>query len=440
MIRDYQKEDIQFALSHPRAGLFLDLGLGKTLEMLVTMSVVREKTRLPFIVVAPLRVLQEWMNEIHKWKVPLTYENLHLSDREEIYGKAHPDIFFINYDLLSWLSESKTYEERFGCVVFDESTKIKNWSSQRSKAARKLSHRADRCYILTGSPAPNSLQNLYPQTYVIDRGESLGGSFTEYRRRYFYQVGEKYYNKWELVPGREDDIYRAIRPFSIRRELRDHLNLPPVTVIDHPITLPPALMKTYRRFKRESLLELERAHVLASNAGVLMGKLRQFTGGTVLDGEGVSHIVHEEKIDALADLYEEAQGSPILVAYEYHHDRDAILKRMDAEYLDGTVSFNKGEDLKRRWNEGKIPLFLLQWQSGALGLNLQFGGHIIVAYSLPWDLESYMQLIGRLDRPGQKAPVMVHRLMCSGTIDEYISEVLAAKAHNQQKLLDALKD
>ena len=294
----------------------------------------------------------------------------------------------------------------------------------------------ERVIGLTGTPSPNGLLDLWPQIYLLDQGERLGKTITQYRNRYFVPAqknGHIVYS-WQLVPGAEEAIYKKISDICVSMKAKDYLNLPQRINNVVEVELSAKDQKQYKELEREYVLELEESDVVASNAATLSNKLLQLANGAIYDEFSNEWEIHQEKLNALERIVEEAQGQPILVFYQYKHDLDRLLMRFKQakkiDVSDGDI---------QKWNEGKLPLLLAHPQSAGHGLNLQQGGHIIVWFGLTWSLEYYQQANARLDRQGQKQPVIVHHLVAKDTIDEQVISALQNKEVGQEALMAAVK-
>ena len=448
--RPYQVRAVKKMIAEESHGLFLHPGLGKTSIALAAFEVLRARGYAKkLLVVAPLRPIQlTWPAEVERWKQfsHLRVVTLHGPKKDRAL-REDADVYLINYEGLHWLScqPSELWPD---VLVADESTRLKHPRTQRFKTLREMLPRFKRRYILTGTPAPNGLIDLFGQIYVLDFGRALGRFVTHYRREFFYQAGFGGYT-WELMPGAEERIRDRIAPIVTYLDAADAVALPPIVKTDVPIPLPGAARELYKRLEKSLAAVLRSGTVTAKSAAVLTTKLRQVSGGgAYLDEEpGVLEPpagkrrweqIHTAKLDALEELIEELSGQPILVAYEYQHERVRLEKKFSAPSFGGSKS--QVADLERRWNAGEIPVLLVHPASAAHGLNLQAGGAALAWFSLPWNLELYDQMIDRIWRSGQEKTVYVYHLICQETIDTTIRRVLVKKAMTQRDLLEALKE
>lgn len=455
--RGYHKRAVRFGVERGAAGFFLDPGLGKTSITLAVFDVLRQQ-RLArgVLVIAPLRVAYlVWPREVEKWRdfAHLRVSVLHGPGKDAAL-RRRADVYVINPEGLEWLFEALPPHKDnwpFDVLVLDESTKFKNTQTVRFKVLRAQLSKFRRRYILTGTPAPNGLIDLFGQVYVLDLGRSLGQYVTHYRNAYFDRTGFGGYT-YRPRPDAERRIYDAVAPYVLRMDRKDYLKLPPLITANTYVELPPKARKAYDRFESDFLLELGRGRkVTAVNAAVLGGKLRQLANGGIYLDERPSEAArrvqefHDTKSDALIELLGELNGQPTLIAYEFLHDAQRIqraLKRAgygDVPRVGGGVSMKRTLEIAREWDAGGLAAIVAQPQSVAHGLNLQKTGRAVIWYSLMWDLELYDQFIQRVWRQGVADRVFLHHLVATRTVDEGVLAGLRGKDRTQRALLDALR-
>lgn len=441
----YQIRAQEFIMEHPAAGLFLDMGLGKTV---ITLSAIDELIYDRFevskvLVIAPLRVAQDtWSREADKW------DHLKHLRIAKILGTAEEriaalweddvDIYVINRENVVWLVdilEENRIRWPFDMVVVDELSSFKSNQAKRFKALRKIRPMVDRIVGLTGTPAANSLMDLWAEMYLLDRGERLGRTITAYRSDYFvpaYGSGSVVY-KWKPRRGALEAITKLIADITVSMRAEDYLELPDLIESTISVELDDKARKAYETMERDCLLSFEDDEVTAFDAAAVMQKLLQLANGFVYDQDHGARQIHEAKMEALDELIEAADG-PVLVYYNFTADRDRILKAYpDARML------SSDQDIKD-WNDGRVRILVAHPASAGYGLNLQDGGHIMVWMGLPWSLEQYLQAVARLQRQGQQHPVMVYHILASGTVDEQVSKSLQTKDVTQETLLMILKE
>lgn len=431
-LHEYQEYARDWILEHPYCGLLLDMGLGKTLTTLTAIDELKnifcEDHKI--LIIAPKKVAEEtWATEIEKWDFNLNYSKILGTTKQRVEALAvEADLYIINRENVVWLVEYFKTKWPFTFVVVDELSSFKSSKSKRFKALRKVRPKLERFVGLTGTPAPNSLIDLWPQIYLMDRGERLETSQTRYKNRYF--APDKYSGpivySWTPRPGAEDEIYDKLEDICVSMKAKDYLNLP--GRIDNVVEIELSDYDKYKKLERELVLEEE--EVTAANAAVLANKLLQMANGAIYSDDKSVVQLHDDKLDALERIVEDSQGQPILVFYQYQHDLERIKSRFkEAEELDSL----------ERWNKGEIPILLCHPQSAGHGLNLQEGGHIIVWFGLTWSLEYYQQANARLNRQGQTETVIIHHLVAKGTLDERVMQVLQSKEKTQDELLNAVK-
>lgn len=321
----------------------------------------------------------------------------------------------------------------YTAMVIDESSKVKSHSTNRYRALKLMAFRVEYFVILTGTPSPNSLQDLWSQIYLIDQGRRLGANITAFRDRWCRQSydGHGFTVKDFAVSIIEEKISDIC--FTLREE--DYADLPPRLYNNVLLQFTDAQMKQYRQFESTLILKAtEDKNIIASGGAAITNKLMQLANGVVYDEEKNEHAFHTIKLDALQDIVDEVQGKPVLVAYQYKSD----LKRILAKFPNAR-RFDDSDATQDAWNRGEIPMLLVHPQSAAHGLNLQFGGSVVVWYGLTWSLELYIQLNKRLHRSGQIETVVIHHLIIEGTMDADALKALDGKHNTQEALLNALK-
>ncbi len=393
------------------------------------------------LVIAPLLPSKEtWPEELKKWDhlEGLTYSLIIGSEQERIAAlNADADFYIINRENVVWLVDHYKKKWPFEMVVIDELSSFKSGKAQRFRALKKVRRYIKRIVGLTGTPSPNGLLDLWSQVYLLDEGQRLGKTLSAYKDAYF-TPGRRgpqgvIYN-WDLKDGMEPEIYKKLSDLCISMKTEDHIVLPEALFIRQEIILPDKALAMYRQLEKDTLLPFADGDIDAGTAAILANKLLQMAGGAAYDENGNVKAIHDAKLDKLARLIEEANGQPLLVYYNYKHERDRILARFPEAYE------VKSPNAVQKWNAGEIPILLANPASAGHGLNLQFGGHIVIWFSPTWNLEFYEQANKRLHRRGQKETVLIHNLVSLGTIDERVLDVaLKNKKECQDGLLAALK-
>lgn len=469
---NYQKKAVKFLLEHAAAALFLDPGLGKTSITLAAIKILKKKKLLDkVLIIAPLRVAHSvWPGELDKWSdfEDLKVVVLHGPKKEELL-EEDADIYVINPEGLDWLLQvkktrtlsgkvqvsvdlSRWKKLGFDTLVVDELSKFKNTQSVRFKAMKLVTHTFARRWGLTGSPASNGLMGLFGQCYMLDQGRTLGKYITKYRSEYFDKGYDGF--SWDLKDGADERIYQRLAPLALRMSAEDYLKMPKLVENNIKIELPDPVRQIYNELEHGLVSSIDNKVVTAATAAVASVKCRQVANGGIYLDPDVEALVkvpkgsrewvnlHTEKVDALADLIEELQGSPVLVAYDFAHDLDRLRQKLglDVPYIGSGVSPKKFKAIEAEWNAGKLPVLLGHPQSIAHGLNLQEVGNHVCWHSMTWDFELYDQFIRRILRQGNRHKrVFVHHFIANDTVDESMYYAIKSKKKGQDALFDALK-
>lgn len=398
------------------------------------------------LVIAPKKVAEgTWTKEKDKWdhtKI-LRVSQVLGSQAKRIRALNTPaDLYIINRENVVWLVNYYRNSWPFDMVVVDESSSFKSHSAKRFKALAAVSPRIDRMVELTGTPSPNGLDDLWAQIYLLDEGERLGKKYTHFRERYFQpdkRGADGMVYSYAAKPGTQESILKRISDICISMKAEDYLQLPDITFHEIPVELDEKSRKAYSDLERQMVLELpeDEENISVTSAAALSNKLLQLANGAVYDDDHAVHEVHTCKIEAFLELIESLQGKPVLVFYNFQHDRERILKALSGSGL--RVRELKTTQDEDDWNAGKIDVLLTHPASSAYGLNLQQGGNHVVWFGLTWNYELYTQANKRLHRQGQTEKVIIHHLVCSGTRDEDVMTALQKKDDVQNWVMESLK-
>lgn len=440
-LRSYQREARKFSLdrlfhSGPAgAGLLLGMGLGKTATSLFViddMIALGEAKKI--LVIAPLRVVYSvWQQEIEKWGLELTSSIVHGPKKLERLSDP-TDIHIINTDGVRWLKDKKV---KYDMVVIDEGSKYKNWSAGRSKSLRKIL--PEKRLLLTGTPSPNGLGDLFSQMYLIDGGRSLGTTIGRFRAKYMKQGG--YENReWLIRDEMVPELYDAIKPSCLHMKVEDYLDMPKLIYNKIWVKLPPSSVKDYATAERKLLEEMASQGVFGR--GSVYNQCRQIASGTMYSIDGGIVPIHTEKIEALKDLIDELYGNPLLVAYNYQHELAMFKKHFPkASYVNSETHIRELQPTIQKWKDGKIKLLFCQSASMSHGVDgLQHGGADICWYSPSDQPEVHDQFNARIYRQGQNSKqVRIHYLLAQNTIESIILKRLETKGMTQSEFLAAMK-
>ena len=435
----YQQYAIERIIQDTHVGLLLDMGLGKTVITLTAINALLldylDVSRV--LVIAPKKVAEAtWQTEAGKWEHlrHLTMATALGTAKERLEAvESGANVTVINRENVPWLVQKVGERWPFDMVVVDESSSFKNPGAQRFKALRKMLGRIRRLVILTGTPAPNGIMDIWAQIYLLDRGERLGRYISHYRERYFD------FNPWRheytAKPGAFEAVQKKIGDLCVSMSAADYLTMPELITHDVPVVLGKDAQAKYRQMEREMVLELGEEEISAMSAATLTGKLLQLCGGCVYDAAGQAHEIHRDKLEALGELVEGLGEDHALLFYGYRHELPGIMETLKG-YRVRVLDSHEDADA---WNRGEVDVLVAHPASCAYGLNLQAGGHHVIWYTLTWSLELYQQANARLHRQGQTRPVIVHRLLVKGGADEDVAAALEGKADTQDALLAALK-
>lgn len=460
----YQKACVEHIIDNPYCGVFLDMGLGKTVSTLTAINyLMNDYCEInSVLVIAPKRVAESvWQEEAEKWEhlKQLRFSKIIGNEAERIKAiKAKADVYIISRDNVAWLCALFGGGKLpFDMCVIDELSSFKSYKSLRFKALRAARPFMKRLVGLTGTPAPNGLIDLWPQIYLMDRGIRLEKTITRYREKYFRpgKTNGSIVYSYNILEDSEKLIHEKIEDICISMKAQDYLSMPFRTDNIIKLRMPDAIKKQYDDFEKNKVLDLinttqtveeedengnsifveKPLEINAVNAAALSNKLLQFANGAVYDEERKVFPVHNIKLEALKEIIEDANGQSVLVAWTYQFDRDRIKEYLKA-YKPRELKTNK--DIQE-WNEGKIQVMLAHPASAGHGLNLQSGGNIIVWFGQTWSLELYQQFNARLYRQGQQNHVIINHLVMLGTNDEDVISSLRQKDKKQNCLMDSIK-
>lgn len=443
---DYQQHCINKIIEIDKLGLFLDMGLGKTV---ITLSAIKDLKYYRFqvrkaLIIAPKKVAEAtWTTEAAKWEHT---KNLRVSSIlgsaqkriRAIYQKA--DIYIINRENVTWLVDYLQHDWDFDMVVIDESSSFKSHTAKRFKSLSSIAHKIKRLVQLTGTPSPNGLKDLWSQLYLLDQGARLESNYFKFREKYFTpgkrgQQGQVF--SYDPKNGSYDTVLNKISDICISMKSEDYITLPDITYNEIPVMLDSKAQKAYEELEAQMVMQLpdDEAELSVTSAAALSNKLLQLANGAVYDENHNVHEVHNCKIEAFLELVESLQGKPLLVFYNFQHDKERIKKALKGVDVRELKTSQDIED----WNNKKIEVLLTHPASSAYGLNLQHGGNHVVWFGLTWNYELYVQANKRLHRQGQTEKVIIHHLITKSTRDEDVMQALERKDDVQNFVMETLK-
>lgn len=457
-LRNYQRRAVRFIKEHPQSGLFLDMGLGKTVSTLTALADLLKAGEVGrVLLVGPLRVMQGvWRQEARKWAHTrhLTFKLLHGNEQQRLLAlQSKAQVHLINVENLRWLLYVLKHMERrkgfvwpYDTLIVDESSLFKKAGTKRFTTLRHTLGRFERRHILTGTPAPNGLMDLWSQVYIVDQGARLGESVKRYRQRFFDAGGYMGYERTP-VEGAKEKIAELISPIILTMRAEDWLELPPLVKSEVWVDLPPAARTVYDRMEREMFLELEQGTTEATHAATLTAKCHQIANGALFlqdaAGRQVWQQVHEAKLDALEETLD-GTGSNALVAYYFKHDLERLRKRYPkAPCVKDAKNDKELARLQAEWNAGEHRVMFIHPQGAGHGLNLQDGGHLLVFFSLLFHHEAYRQVIERIGparQVGKAKRVLVRHILARDTVDEALLDSQRRKFANERGFIQSVKD
>lgn len=448
----YQQYCEDKIIEMPRIGLYLDMGMGKTV---ITLSAIYKLKYHRFsirkaLVIAPKKVAEAtWTDERDTWDhlQALRVSVVLGTEKQRVAALQTPaDVYVIGRENTQWLVKYYGLDWPFDMVVLDESSSFKNHQAKRFKALKTVLPKIRRLVELTGTPSPHGLMDLWAQVFLLDGGKRLGRTISVYRDIFFDpdKRSRTTIFSYKPKPGAEEAIQKAISDICISLRAEDYLALPEIVYHDIPVVLSPQAQRDYNRLERDMVLELvpedssdPEAVITAATAGVLSGKLLQLCNGAVYDMDNVAQVIHDDKIEAFRETVEQLNGEHALVFYSFKHDLDRIQAALAGTGL--RVALYTGPDVGEAWNAGEVDILLAHPASCCYGLNLQRGGRHVIWFGLPQALELYQQANKRLHRQGQEKPVIVHHLVVKGGRDEDVMAALAEKDGGQERLLASLR-
>jgi len=433
-LHDYQNNAVRYIDSHKKCALFLDMGLGKTVISLTAIAdFIATKQDARVLIVAPLRVANTvWKQEAENW------EHLKHLDIKIATGAAKnrvkairemQNVVVVNRENIPWLVPYGHWD----MVVIDESSSFKSFKAMRFKAMRKNAVIAERVVLLSGTPSPNGIMDLWSQIALLDNGERLGKNITAFRNKYFDKSG---YQGYVYTPkiGAHEAVQEKIADICMSMSADDYLSVPDRVDVNNLVELSSSAKTVYNDFKRNFIIEIGDTNITAVSAAVLVNKLLQISNGALYDSDGNIHHIHDDKLDCLKSMFDDNPNESLLVAYSYRSD----LERLQKAFPDAVTLSTSGKEVDT-WNKGEIKMLLAHPASAGHGLNLQAGGTVVVWFGLDWSLELYEQFNARLHRQGQRERVRVIHILAKNTIDERVLSVLQDKSRTQADIVNFLK-
>jgi hypothetical protein len=444
-LRAYQQRGATFLYERDAAFLIAPLGAGKGAAALTAVAdLVRDRHRRHALVIAPKLVATTvWPAEITVWPhlAPLRIAVLDGGPARRRALLATADtraVTVIGVDLVPWLTAELAAvaadHPLFDVLIIDETSRLKDPSGKRSRALLKIAGRFRTRWGLTGTPRPNSSQDLFMPAAIITNGALWGRAFLPWQRQHF-RPRDPFGHDWVALPGAEQQIAADFATVAMTVGDADMPDLPSLNVVVTPLALPDAVMASYRTMQRQLFAAVADRTIAAASALIATGKLAQLANGFVYGEDGAADAVpvHDLKIAWLRELVDSLDGEPLLIAYEFVEDLRTIRRAFGAiPALGGPTSTHAAAQLIAAWNAGALPLLALHPASAGHGLNLQCGGSRMAWLSPSWSAELTEQAIARIYRPGQTQHVTIHVCVATGTVDEMKRDRVLGKLSAQE--------
>jgi len=428
-------------LSTPETFNMSDPGTGKTR---VVIEAIRQ-LGLPTLILAPKSILQcAWGNDIEEFAPELTYTIATATNRSKAFG-TDSQIVITNHDAVTWLVQpaNQKYLTRFknGILVIDESTCYKNPKSNRSKAAASIRDWFSHSTLMSGTPTPQGIIDIWHQMYLVDRGALLGNSFYRFRAATHTPVNKGPFTDWVEKEGVADAIADLISSVTIRNAREDCMDLPENLVVHRKYDLSPSHLKVYEQMKRHAFVELESGEVTAINAAVLLSKLLQVASGAVYDEYGEAHLIDTQRYELVMDLVDERDHS--VVFFNFKHQKNELIKlaekaKMKYAVIDGEVSSSKRTDAVNNFQAGKLKVLFCHPQSAGHGITLTKGTATIWT-SPTYNVEHFEQANARIFRGGQTKKTETILISANNTVDARAYKALFDKQLDMNNLLEVLR-
>lgn len=432
---DYQKAAIDFLKAHKSSALLLDCGLGKTI---IVLTAIKEMRLGPVLVVAPKLVVESWVREVNKWDhlKDLSIVAVQGTEEERVAALRRPGIIHvISRDNISWLSKICNLDQ-FAMLVMDESSSFKDETSARTQALIGYNH--PRKVILTGTPIPKNIEDLYSQYKILDGGRRLGPSLAKFRKVFMDQDAKNRHN-YKPKPGVQKFVFSRVQDITISMQSAELLDLPPLTTVKHEVEMTPAEQAIFWQLANKYCLNFDGVELNVKNSGILTNKLAQLSNGFFYDKDKVAHTFHQHKTEMLESLLESSacNGEDVIVAYNYDEDRNNIARTCKELGLP-VFDMKENADVESFIRPGDSRVAMLH-PSGGMGLNLQEYCHRLIWYSLPYSYEQFYQTLKRVYRQGQKEHTFIHNIETLNSYDQRIKRIVSAKGECNDELLRTTK-
>ncbi len=450
-----QDQTVQEIILKNYLAIFNECGTGKTYTMLYAMKCIQKK----FLVVCPIPVMDWWIEEAKELDLKLLKIYGNKKKKMEIINSVFNeyDGFVINYDGLKTFINKDT-NGKINCelivnfirkndikiLICDESTYFKH-RNQRFRILRNIMWYFERRYILTGTPITNSLQDIWPQIYILDGGSRLGKTWTNFLNKYFY-CANRYIYKYEPYSWAEEEIPQKIKDIEVRYKLSDikETEIPEEIIYSYRYNTPPDIVvNSYDTVLKELYLKIQNSEITVANSGAMFQKLLEITSGFIYDNEGKMVSIDNYKVKDVIDLIEnELYGKNILIYYNFTAEGLLLEKALiNYKFIHIHSGYNEKQRMEyiRQYQKGLYNILISHPRLIGFGVNLQNTDYIIWI-SPPTSLEVFQQANSRVFRTGYKGNKVVCYIISSDSlIDKQVYKLLQKKERIQTKFLDIIK-
>jgi SNF2 family DNA or RNA helicase len=425
-----------------------DPGTGKTAVRIWAWAERRRKGGGCLLVLAPRSLLRAaWANDFAKFAPDMKVSVATADNRAAAFAED-ADVYITNHDAVKWLTALKPAQlTKFSELVIDEAEAFKHHTSQRARAALKLSRlkHIKRKSVLTATPTSNGICDIWHLVLLLDGGERLGPLFFNFRSTVCTpeQVGANAHAiKWHDKPGAEEAVFGLISDIVMRHQFEDCVDIPATHQYTVDYELTPKQRKLYETMELTQLLPLlqgKNLSLTAVNAAAVATKLLQICSGAVYTEGGKYQLIDSARYEAIIDMAAERKHP--LVFFFWQHQRQALIaeaekRGMTYAVIDGESSDTERITIVNAYQRGVYAVLFAHPKSAAHGLTLTAGNSIIwtgPTYDLSW----FKQGNRRQARIGQKSKTEIIVCLAKDSIEERVyHDILMAKDKRMGNLLD----
>ena len=446
---EHQASSFKFLVNRNYGADFSECGTGKTISMLAVMEAkLKAKEVERVLIICPKSImLSVWREEIDKFLKGYSYSILtgNSEEKKEELEKLSSQIYILNFDAVRLLKDELIFHFQNQMIILDESTKIKNGTTQVSKACIIIGSLAKFRYIMTGTPTPNSLLEIFPQACFLSP-EIMGHSFWKWRKEYFRPGGYQGY-QWFPKSNTLRTIEYQLREHSIRWRKDQCIQLPDITYGDRLVTLSSNLIEHYNKMKKDLILDFGKGFVTAKNFLVKLIKLNEISNSMVMNdlGETIWFEKDLAKMKELDEILSEiiSRDSKALIWSIYRSEITKLFNRYKSQYkpavlMGGLSPEERLKNINMFQNDPECKILIAHPRTAAHGINLSVANYSIW---MSWDhsFESYEQANYRINRIGQTKKMTVIHIIAENTIDREIISNVRRKKKINTSILQAIQ-